>query len=317
MIQLPYHLNRNLSNPEEAFNYFIETLKNSIFTWDYFVDFEKVIKNVSEIEAELKTLNRLIGLTNEEFDAIFINIVSDYPSIRKALPILIASRISKIAETPIVDDIKTIEAVNKKYLFDPKIPLTENIKKDLLTFMEQTGLKTFFVNREVNNLIDFCKGIEVGMDTNARKNRTGTSMENIVEEYIKVFCNKYNFKYIVQATKKKIWANWQINIEVDKIDRRFDFAILDNQKQLYLIEVNYYGSGGSKLKATAGEYKEVQKFLSDQAVKFIWITDGKGWLTAKTALNETFVMNDYTFNLQMLSDGILDEVVQSKSSIKI
>jgi type II restriction enzyme len=313
---LSYYSKRNLSNNEEAFNYLLETLKDSIFTWDYFVDFEKGILNVKKIEKELNILNRLLGLGEDEIDTIFTNIITDFPNVRKVLSILIASRLDKIAETPIIDDIKTMVAVNKKHIFNPKTPLTEDIINDLKMFFSQSGLKAFFVNKEVSNLVDYCKGIEVGMDTNARKNRTGTSMENLIENYVSQFCKEHGLKYMDQATQKKLKEIWNIDINVDKIARRFDFAILDKENNLTLIEVNYYSGGGSKLKATAGEYKQVQTFLSEQNIKFIWATDGKGWLTAKTALQETFILNDFTINLEMISEGILEEIILTELNVK-
>ena len=86
--------------------------------------------------------------------------------------------------------------------------------------------------------------------------------------------------------------------------------MINNNGKLILIEVNFYSAGGSKLKATAGEYKELSDMLSTQGLGFIWFTDGKGWNTAKTALQETFEHNDYIFNLDMVKDGVLEEVIK-------
>ena len=147
------------------------------------------------------------------------------------------------------------------------------------------------------------------MDTNARKNRTGTSMETICETYVKKLCDKYGYSYISQATAAKIKSEFGRTIHLDKINRRFDFAI-NTPSNCYLIEVNFYSAGGSKLKATAGEYKELSDMLSTQGLGFIWFTDGKGWNTAKTALQETFEHNDYIFNLDMIKDGVLEEVIK-------
>lgn len=294
------------------FNYFIETLNDSIFTWDYFVDFYKVVGNVESVRNELTILNELIGLNPDDFDKKAVELVTEHPSVRKALPILIALRLSKIKNTPIVDDIDTMVAVNKKELFDPKVPMNKQLIKDLHLFFEKSGLKDFLITNKINNLIDFCLGIEVGMDTHSRKSRTGESMENIVEKFLMNFCLQNNFRFLSQATKNKIEDAWNYQINDGEINRRFDFAIISPENQLTLIEVNFYSTGGSKLKATAGEYKALQKLLSDQSIRFIWITDGKGWNTAKAALFETIVTNDYTFNLEMLKNGILNEVLQNQ-----
>lgn len=309
MKELQYYMQHDLSNAKEVFDYLIMTLKDSIFTWDYFVDFGKSIKNIKDIKDELSKLNSLIGINENSIDNSFIELLECNPEVRKVLPILIALRINKLNEMPIIDDIKKLSSENKKELFSSRIKLTPEISDKLLTFFELSGLREIFVNKEITNVIDYCIGIEVGMDTNARKNRTGTTMEDLLEDYLRNFCDSNGCKYIRQATKNSIFNTWSIDIEVDKINRRFDFAVLNRNNQLFLIEANYYGSGGSKLKATAGEYKYLHEWVLSQGFSFIWITDGLGWNTAKTALNETFISNDYVLNLHMISEGILDEII--------
>lgn len=141
------------------------TLQDSIFTWDYFTDFAKVKKNVKEIEKELNLLNYLIGKENIEEE--FLSLIEEYPKVRKILPILIAIRDDKLSSTPIITDIDTLIPENKKYIFNDKI--NENVKKELLIFFKETGLKDFFENKAVKNLVDYCIGVEVGFDTNAQK----------------------------------------------------------------------------------------------------------------------------------------------------
>ena len=282
------------------------TLQDSIFTWDYFTDFEKVKSNVKKVEKELNILNYLIG--KKDIEKEFIQLISEYPNIRKALPLLIAVRDDKLKETPIITNIDTLIPENKKYIFFE--PINEGIKKELLIFFRESGLKDIFQNECIKNLVDYCFGVEVGFDTNARKNRTGDLMESLVEKFIKDFCDENsNFKYISQATQKKIKDIFNYDIEIDKNSRRFDFALYDKSKnKIYLIEVNYYGGGGSKLKATAGEYQYLYDFLKAQNIDFIWVTDGKGWLTSLNPLEETFNHNDYVINLDMLKKGILSRI---------
>ncbi|MCT7636883.1 type II restriction endonuclease [Aliarcobacter butzleri] len=282
------------------------TLQDSIFTWDYFTDFEKVKTNVKKIEKELNLLNYLIGKENIEEE--FLSLVEEYPKVRKILPILIAIRDDKLSSTPIITDMESLIPENKRYIFNDEID--ENIKKELLLFFRETGLKDFFENKVVKNLVDYCIGVEVGFDTNARKNRTGTLMENIVGKYLQTYCSKNkNFSFIEQATQKRIKEFFNYDIEIDKNSRRFDFALYNKSiNKLYLMEVNYYSGGGSKLKATAGEYQYLNDFLKAQNLTFIWITDGIGWFTALRPLEETFNHNDYVINLEMLKNGILEEI---------
>ena len=282
------------------------TLQDSIFTWDYFTDFEKVKTNVKKIEKELNLLNYLIGKENIEDE--FLALVEEYPKVRKILPILIAIRDDKLSSTPIITDTQSLIPENKRYIFNDEI--NDNIKKELLIFFRETGLKEFFESKSVKNLVDYCVGVEVGFDTNARKNRTGTLMENIVGKYLQTYCSKNkNFSFIEQATQKRIKEFFNYDIEIDKNSRRFDFALYDKVlNKLHLIEVNYYSGGGSKLKATAGEYQYLNDFLKAQNLTFIWITDGTGWNTALRPLEETFNHNDYVINLEMLKNGVLEEI---------
>lgn len=282
------------------------TFQDSIFTWDYFTNFEKVKLNVKTVEVELNILNYLIG--KEDIEDEFIKLITEYPKTRQALPLLIAVRKDKLNDTPIITNMDTLIAENKKYIFYDEI--NESIEKELLIFFLKSGLKDIFENKYIKNLVDYCFGVEVGFDTNARKNRTGTLMENIVSNYLDKFCKEnINFNYIEQATQKRILETFNYEIAIDKNSRRFDFAIHNtNTNKLYLIEVNYYSGGGSKLKATAGEYQYLNDFVKSQDIEFIWITDGKGWLTALNPLEETFNHNDYVINIDMLKNNILDEI---------
>ena len=299
----------NLKNKdEEVFNYLVSTLKESIFTWDYFVDFKKARKNIEKIEKELNLLNVLIGKQNIELE--FGKLIEEYPKVRSILPILIAIRNDKVRGMPIIDNFDTLIFENKSELFNATVELTPKLKKDLIKFFSDTGLRQIFEDKSVKNIVDYCFGVEVGMDTNARKNRTGTSMESLVEKIIQKFCDENRLEYISQATQFKIKEKWNFKIQLDKTDRRFDFAIFNKKKnKLFVFETNFYGGGGSKLKSTAGEYKPLFDFLRGQNIDLIWVTDGIGWNTTKPALYETFLHNDYLFNIELMKKDILKEIV--------
>ncbi len=288
------------------FNILKTTFQDSIFTWDYFTNFKKVKMNVQKVKVELNILNSLIG--EDDIEKAFIGLIKEYPNARQALLLLVAVRKDKLKDTPVITNMDTLVAENKVYIFYDEID--DNVEKELLIFFRETGLKDIFENKYIKNLVDYCFGVEVGLDTNARKNRTGTLMENIISKHLEEFCleNKV-FAYIEQATQKRIKEYFNYDIEIDKNSRRFDFALYNNaSNKLYLLEVNYYGGGGSKLKATAGEYQKLNDFVKSQNIEFIWITDGKGWLTALNSLQETFNHNDYVINLNMIKNGILEKI---------
>jgi len=295
-------------DPKEIFEYLLSTLKDSIFTWDYFVNFEKVKINISKIEKELNLLNVLIG--KKDIEVEFLNLINEYPKVRQVLPILIAIRKNKMRETKIIDDFEELISENKSHLFNPSEELTNEIKNDLLTFFNESGLKEIFEDKDIKNLVDYCFGIEIGMDTNARKNRTGKSMELIVEKILQKFCKENNLEYIPQATQSKIKTKWSFEMELDKTKRIFDFAIFNKSKnKIYIIETNYYSGSGSKVKSTAGEYQYLYDFLSKQKIALIWVTDGLGWRKTKNALLENFLSSNYIFNIELLKQQILKEII--------
>ena len=234
----------------------------------------------------------------------------EYPKVRTVLPILIAIRNNKLKKTKIIDDFDELISENKDNLFNPSEELTNELKKDLLAFFNNSGLKAIFEDENIKNVVDYCFGVEVGMDTNARKNRTGKSMESIVEKIIQKFAEKNDLDYISQATQKKIKERWKFDIKLDKTNRIFDFAIFNKSKnKIYIVETNFYGGGGSKLKSTAGEYQYLYDLLSKQGIDLIWITDGLGWKTTKKSLFETFLHNDYLLNIELVKQGIFKDII--------
>lgn len=282
---------------KKNFNNLITTFKSSIKTWDYFVNWKKVFLNSSSLEITLNKLNYLLGKDNlkKEFKKLY----ESNPDIIKALPVLLAVRENKFE----VFDNETKDS--KFFDFSGK----ESDIEKYYDFLEKSGLARLFQKDGIKNLVDYVTGVEVGLDSNGRKNRTGTSMENITEIYVKNFCEKQGFEYMAQANAKKIKEKWGFNVIVDKSSRSFDFAVHNaKNKSLKLIEVNFYNGGGSKLKAVCGEFKNLYNELKKQNIDFIWITDGEGWKTTLRPLEETYNNNEYVFNLNMLENGILEKL---------
>ena len=132
-------------------------------------------------------------------------------------------------------------------------------------------------------------------------------MEDLVEGFFQKVYGLDKSSYITQGSKSSVKNQWNIDLPVDKSSRRPDFLIHKNNK-LYWVETNFYSGGGSKLKSTCGEYKSLFNFCKNNNIEFIWITDGEGWKSTLKPLEETFLHNDYIFNLSMIKDGILKEI---------
>jgi type II restriction enzyme len=293
----------SLDGDDALFNQITSSFKEKgILLWDYFVNWEKVHKNIKPIEKELNLLNVLIGKENIEKEVY--GLIKEYPQVIKAFPFLIAFRDSKVS---MLSDVT--EFLYKDYDFKHRA-ITDEDCEDLTTFFMQSGLGDLVKDKKVKNLVDYVTGVEVGLDSNGRKNRGGTMMENIVETFVKSTCEELGFEYMTQANAKKIKTKWNIDIQVDKSSRNIDFAINKNGK-LFFIECNFYGGGGSKLKSTATEYVKMNEYWNAQNITFIWVTDGAGWKSTLKPLREYFDKADYLMNLEMLKTGSLDLILSN------
>ncbi len=168
----------------------------------------------------------------------------------------------------------------------------------IIEFLENTGLADLFKNRQIKDLVDYVFGIETGLDSNARKNRSGHIMENAVAQIF----SKHNIKFRQEVYSKE-WA--EITNVLGDDEKRFDFVI-ETKTKTYLIEVNFYSGGGSKLNEVARSYSELApKINSVDGFEFVWITDGIGWKSAKNKLQEAYGIIPKVYNLTTLHNFIL------------
>ena len=289
----------------KVFKYFLDSLKPSITLWNYFVNWDKVFNNTAKIEIKLNILNYLIGKDN--FNEEFKFLLREHPEVVEVIPALIVRNGGQNTFFKIVASYEDNKLIYEDFDFS-KTNLNEHDIDKYLEFVIKSGLKNIFLNQKVKNLVDYMIGVEAGLDSNGRKNRGGSSMETITESFINTFCIQNNYAYIPQATQSLVKSTWNIDLPVYKSMRRYDF-IINTGKELIIIETNFYGSNGSKLKATSGEYRTLNNFLQSYGYKFIWITDGYGWHGSHVPLSEAFTDIDYIFNLKMLENDILSYII--------
>ena len=303
MKSLQYYDQKNLKSESEVFQYFKKTLLQTNRLWSYFVNWSKTHAKIDEVKVELKILESLCNSNCFDQDLDFL--LKNYPQVVEVLPILIAYRDRELCvfEGDFLENYKIFR------LDFFKKNVNENDRKDIIYFVEQSGLKRIIQDGFLRNFNDFAHGVEVGLDSNARKNRGGGKMEIFVEGLLKkVYCLKRDDDYIFQASPCLVKDKWDLDLPVNKTSRRPDFIVRLNKKLIW-IETNFYNGSGSKLKSTAGEYKSLFNFCQSCGIKFVWITDGMGWKTTIKPLEETFQHNDYVFNLHMVKDGVLNELL--------
>ena len=283
--------NRNFSD-------WLSSFRDSIANYNYYIDFEKVYRNVSGIKIELNLLNTLIGSVNIEKE--FEELIEKYPEVLKCVPILLAVRANEIYA--IDGDGAFI------YDFRQKNVSVEQYK----IFMQKTGLFDLLSKHIIHNLMDYVTGVETGLDSNGRKNRGGHLMEDLVETFIEKAGFTRNVNYFKEMTVSQITNNWGIDLSAisnqGKSEKRFDFVVKTNN-MIYGIETNFYGSGGSKLNETARSYKTLA--LESDTINgftFVWFTDGKGWTSSKNNLEETFDIMEHIYNIKDLEENIMKKI---------
>ncbi len=282
------------------FNSWIAGFRDSIADYGYYIDFDKVHKNVDNIKIELNILNSLIGSKNIENK--FVSLVEKYPEVLKCIPLLLAVRANEI------------------YAIDGDGAFTYNFRSLTLSaeqykaFMRKTGLFDLLANHIVNNLVDYATGVETGLDSNGRKNRGGHLMEDLVESYITKAGYVKDETYFKEMYTHQISDKWRIDLSAisnqGKAEKRFDFVI-KTDNMIYAIETNFYSGGGSKLNETARSYKTLAMEADTiEGFSFVWFTDGKGWTSAKNNLEETFDVMEHIYNIKDLERGIIYEVIR-------
>ena len=277
----------------EQFKIFLSQLSETNATLDYFTDFKKIKSNVNKIAIKLNQLNYLIG--KEDLNKAVYELYEENPKVFEVLDILIAIRKNKRA--------KTFNNKGEIILLDTYFETPELV----LEFIEETGLAEVFKNKDISNLVDYVFGIEVGLDTNARKNRGGDNMSKAVS----LIFDKAGVFYKKEVNNTIFPEIISLGADV----KRFDFVIKTKRKT-YLIEANYYNSGGSKLNETARSYSDVAPKINQyENYEFVWITDGQGWFSAKNKLEEAFNIIPSLYNLITLEDFI--KKIQDETVIAI
>lgn len=283
------------------FNNWLSSFRESIADYKYYMNFEKVYRNVNKIKVELNIINSLIGSANIKED--FKVLLEKYPEVLQCIPLLLAVRAQEIY----------CQDANSSYVYrfvPDKYPLESQEEYERYAyFMEQTGIFEILEKHIVSNVLDYVTGVETGIESNGRKNRGGLLMENLVEEYIQKAGFVINDNYFKQMEISQISRRWGIDISAisnrGKTEKRFDFVV-KTPNTIYAIETNFYAAGGSKLNETARSYKTLaleSKMI--EGFSFVWFTDGRGWKSARSNLEETYDVMEHIYNIKDIEAGII------------
>lgn len=268
---------------QNDFQLFMSQLLETNADLSFYTDFNKCYENVKAVSIKLNQLNYLIGKT--DIDTSVRELWEENSSVFEVLGILIATRDR--------DAKKVIDNEGRIHLLTDYFKAPESV----IEYIKGTGLEKIFTSKHISNLIDYVFGVEVGLDTNARKNRSGHIMEKRIEQIL--IKAELSFDSEVYSTSLD-----GIHQALGEDTKRFDFAIHANDKT-YLLEVNFYSSGGSKLNEVARAYTELApKINSVPGYEFVWITDGIGWNSAKSKLEEAFYAIPNIYNLTTMHEFV-------------
>ncbi|MDE5660544.1 MAG: type II restriction endonuclease [Muribaculaceae bacterium] len=267
----------------DRFNDFMKPLKETHFSLKNYVDFPKVAANVEAISIKLNQLNYLIG--QEDMAKAVERLWEENPKVFSILDILIAVRTK--------DKKKAIDENGNILLVSDYFTSPEQVTK----FLNYTGLTEVFQKKQIKNLVDYVFGVEVGLDSNARKNRGGHIMEALVANIF----DKHGISYEQEVYYTEFP---EIVRALGADNKRFDFVVKAKDKT-YLIEANFYTGGGSKLNEVARSYSELApKINAVPGFEFVWITDGIGWESARNKLEEAFAHIPSVYNLTSIKEFI-------------
>ena len=266
------------------FDIFMSQLYETNQTLDFFCDFDKISKNVDDVKLSLCMLNSLVG-TSDMRQAVETIWNRDRTAFN-VMDILIAVRSG--GKKQVLDSLGRCVELNTLF----------SSVDGVMEFLNNTGLASIFQSRKITNLVDYVFGVETGLDTNARKNRSGHIMEDMV---CQIFTENQ-----VEYRQEVFSSEWPLITQVLGNDKkRFDFVV-ETPIKTFLIEVNFYNSGGgSKLNEVARSYSDIApKINSVPGFEFVWITDGVGWQSARNKLQEAFSKIPSIYNLTNIDDFI-------------
>jgi type II restriction enzyme len=271
------------------FDEYLEDFNNSllvtIHNYKYFVNWEKIYKNVEKNVVPINILNSLNKIPANKIYEEFNEILNQYPEVVPILPSILAIRYERKKDN-IIDVFE--DKHFKSYDFSK-----ENFnKEDIIHFCKESGLLDLFTT--ISDLYTYLLGTEVGLDTNARKSRSGTLFESIVEDMLLEHLKNQPEYFLESQDKVK-------DINTNKIA---DFIIYKNGDPKYIIECNYYNSTGSKPSEVARAYMELEEMINDTDMQFIWLIDGQGWKKMQNPLIKSMENIQYLVNYNILDKNL-------------
>ena len=291
---------------EEYLEDFKKTLLKTAHGYDFFVDWKKVEENAKRYLIELGLINSLtLAGDNFERKRLLKKILHEHPRVISVIPILLAVREESVEVAEVTEQV-----IIRRYNFEVR-RLSEEQIDDMISFCEKTGVIDLF--GKIKDVYTYVFGVEVGLDTNARKNRAGVIFNRLIEHLIDKVTEKFRKEHFPLEYRREVELG---NIGISYPGQKtVDFLILYKNKPLVACEANIYHGTGSKPNEIVRSYIRLHMLLKNSGVLFFWFTDGPGWIKMWKQFKEGVENIDYIMNYTMSErrlEKVLANLIQSR-----
>ncbi len=297
-------------NEEEVIKEFWRTLLPTNRDFAFFVDWDKIERQLKRYKFELPLFNVLIR--DKTFEKDLKELLTKYPKSAEVIPLLLAISEKNSKRFVLVENFSNWNFNISEIKFTGFSPENDDELNKIIEFVDKTGLKKFFLNFAARSIEDYFAGVKVGMDTNARKNRSGKVMEKLLQPKIEDYAKKYGFECFPQETFKTL--SDKIKVPASLSERKADFILVKEGKWIN-IEVDFFNTRGSKPEEIVNSYADRQKEIKKHNGSFVFITDGEGWLKKnkdkQNQVRVAFEKLDFVLNLEFVRRGTLEKIIKS------
>ena len=267
---------------------FFESLLPTNKSFEYFVDWDRVLQNFNRFRSYLEDLDEVCGARNlNEARERLRSVLGERPEVVEVIPSLIAER-TRDGVIRVVDYEGSLRVFNFR-----RRSLQPHEIEEIVDFCDRTGLLRNLL--KVRDLGSYLLGVEVGLDTNARKGRSGRIFESMVLRALR----RYLPKSIRIHEQDPSFSLYEVLGKRGR-GKRHDFVLYISGKPRYIIEANFFNVTGSKPISIAESYISLAEKASEMGKIFVWITDGPAWRGMREPIERAMKEIDFIVNFRMI-----------------
>lgn len=272
-----------MKNIDEKYNVFIKTLSTTNIKLEEYTSWKKINKEMDKNRWYCNQLNFFLSINEKDFKLKFSKYFNESEESFKMLPLLLSNK-KEHFNYLINNQIRTFNIKNKS---------------DVYIFIRESGLlENIFINESCKDIYSYCFGVEVGIDNNSLKNKSGKWASDIL---LKILEDNN-----IEEIKKEVYIKDILNLPNNKLgefqNKKFDF-VFKYKNVTYLVELNYFNSGGSKINSESDRFIELNNKIIESKIpniKLLYVTDGLGWLKHKEKLKMVLKNIGHCYNFQLL-----------------